>query len=258
MRNIAAIFHKELKTYFTSPIAYVLAAVFLVITGYFFYGMTVTFSNECLYYMQYASRYGGMPALNLNQQVIRGMFGLISFISLFIIPMLTMRLYAEEKRSGTMELLMTSPVRITETLLGKFFACFSLYAVIIGLTVLYQIILGVYGHPDWGPVLSGYLGTLLMGAAFIAVGIFASSVTESQIIAVVLGFGALLLFWVIGSASIFTRPGAGKIFSYLSILTHMLPFQKGVIDTQHILFYLSFIGFFLFLTVKVVESQRWR
>ena len=258
MRNIAAIFQKEIKTYFTSPIAYVLAAVFLVITGYFFYGMTVTFSNECLYYMQYASRYGGMPPLNLNQQVIRGMFGLISFISLFMIPMLTMRLYAEEKKSGTMELLMTSPLRITETLLGKFFACFVLYAIIIGLTVLYQVILGAYGHPDWGPVFSGYLGALLMGAAFIAVGIFASSLTESQIIAVVLGFGALLLFWVIGSAAIFTRPGAGKIFSYLSILTHMLPFQKGVIDTKDIIFFLGFVIFFLFVTVKVVESQRWR
>ncbi len=258
MRNIAAVFEKEMRTYFTSPIAYVLAAVFLVITGYFFYGMTVTFSNECLYYMQYASRYGGMPSLNLNQQVIRGMLGLISFISLFMIPMLTMRLYAEEKRSGTMELLMTSPMRITETLLGKFFACFVLYAVIVGLTVIYQLILAAYGSPEWGPVFSGYLGVLLMGAAFIAVGIFASSLTESQIIAVVLGFGALLLFWVIGSAAIFTRPGAGKVFSYLSILTHMLSFQKGVIDTQDIIFALGFIGFFLFLTVKVVESQRWR
>ncbi|HID95372.1 MAG TPA: ABC transporter permease [Candidatus Latescibacteria bacterium] len=259
MRNMLAIFQKEMRSYFISPIAYVLAAVFLVISGYFFYGIVVSFSNQSLYYVQYSSRYGmQMPPLNLNEQVIRGIFGLMSFISLFMIPMLTMRLYAEEKRSGTIELLMTSPLTTVQTLLGKFLACFVLYVLIIALTVIFMVILEIYGSPEWGPIISSYIGTLLMGAAFISVGIFASSLTENQIVAVVISFGALLMFWVIGSAVIFTGPGAGRVFSYLSIIEHIVDFHKGVIDTKDAVFYLSFTGFFLFLTYRTVESRSWR
>ncbi|HIE04029.1 MAG TPA: ABC transporter [Candidatus Latescibacteria bacterium] len=259
MRGFFAVFKKELHSYLTSPIAYVLAAVFLVLMGFLFRNLVMQFNAFCLTYFSQAARFGGqLPELNLNRIVVESFFGLLGFISLFMIPMLTMRLYAEEKKLGTFELLTTSPISNLQTILGKFSACFVLYAGTVGLTLVMMGLLDAYGEPDWGPIVSSYLGVLLLGASFVAIGILASSLTENQIVAVAISFGALLLFWLMGWASQFASGGLRKVMEYLSIIDHMEDFYKGVIDTKDVLFYLSFTFFSLFLTAVVLESRKWR
>jgi ABC-2 type transport system permease protein len=182
----------------------------------------------------------------------------MDFIWLMVVPMLTMRLFSEEKKSGTIELLMTSPLSTTQILLGKFFAALSLYMTIVALTLVYCLILELYGDPDWGPIWSAYLGYLLLGGTFIGVGVLASSLTENQIVAVLLAFGALLLLWLIDWSASFAGPTAAAILTYLSIIQHLQDFQRGVIDTGDVVFYLSLTFFTLFLTSRVLESRRWR
>ena len=182
----------------------------------------------------------------------------MDFIWLLVVPMLTMRLFAEEKKNGTMELLMTSPISSVQVLLGKFFACLSLYTIIVALTLVYCLILEIYGEPDWGPIFSAYLGYILLGGTFIAVGVLASALTENQIVAVLVSFGILLLLWLIDWSASFAGPTAAKILQHISIIEHLKDFQRGVIDTKDVIFYLSFIFFGLFLTTRVLESRRWR
>ena len=259
MGNFVAILQKELKTYLVSPIAYVVGAVFLLVSGFLFRNLVMQFNMWCMTYIQQAQRYGGqLPQLNLNEVVANGFFGLMSFISLFVVPLLTMRLVAEEKQSGTIELLMTSPLSNVQTILGKFASCFLLYTIIVGLSVFFMVLLEVYGNLDWGPILSAYVGVLLMGGTFVAVGVFASSLTENQIVAAVLSFAALLIFWVIGWAASFAGPTMGKVLTYLSLVEHIGDFQKGIIDTKDVIFYLSVMFFSLFSTLTVMESRRWR
>lgn len=259
MRNILAIYNKELRSYFVSPVAYVIAGVFLFLSGYLFRNILMQFNYWCLQFsQQQQSMQGGMPNLNLNEMVVTQFFGVMDFIWLMVVPMLTMRLLAEEKKNGTMELLMTSPISTVEVLLGKFFACLTLYMAIVALTLVYCGILEVYGDPDWGPIWSAYLGYLLLGGTFIGVGMLASSLTENQIVAVLLSFGALLLLWLIDWSASFAGPTAAKILQYLSIIGHLQDFQRGVIDTSDVIFYLSFIFFTLFVTSRVLESRRWR
>lgn len=256
MINIFPIFKRELKAYFVSPIAYVVFGVFLVLSGFFFYNMLLYFNLRCMQYMQYPSYYG--LDLNITEMVVRPLFHNMSIIILLVLPMFTMRLFSEEKRSGTIELLLTAPVTDLEVVLGKYLASLVIYLIMLGLTVLYPVIMAWVGEPDWGPVISGYIGLAFMGASFLAVGLFTSSCTRNQIVAAVLSFGALLLFWVIGWSSEFVGPTLGKVFSYLSIIEHAEDFVKGIYDTQHIVFYLSFIYLALFLTVRVLESSKWR
>ena len=260
MRNFLAIYTKEMRSYFVSPVAYVIAGVFLFLSGYLFRSILMQFNEACQQYSQYAQMMSaqGVPPPNLNQFVVINFFGFMDFIWLLVVPMLTMRLFAEEKKSGTIELLMTSPISTIEVLLGKFFACFSLYSLIVALTLLFCAILEFYGDPDWGPIWSAYLGYLLLGATFIGVGILASSLTENQIVAVLLAFGALLLLWLIDWSANFAGPTAAKILHYLSIIEHLQDFQLGVIDTKDVVFYLSFTFFTLFLTSRALESRRWR
>jgi len=259
MRNILAVFQKEMKLYFVSPIAYVVFTVFLLIAGYFFYSILRIFILMSMQSMQYASMYGmNMPAMNVNERVIRIFFHNLSVIMLFILPMITMRLYSEEKKSGTIELLMTSPITEIQTILGKYFAAFTLFFIMISLTVVYMIIIEIYGNPDWGPILTGYLGLLLMGGSFIAVGLLISTFTENQIIAAALTFGVFLILWVINWASSFTGPTIGKLLDYLSPLAHFDEFAKGVLDTKDLIFYLSFIFLGIFLTLRSLDSMKWR
>ncbi|MAN25019.1 MAG: ABC transporter permease [Gemmatimonadetes bacterium] len=259
MGNFIAIYSKELRSYFVSPVAYVIAGVFLFLSGFLFRSILMQFNLICLQLSQRAQQMGGaMPALNLNEMVVTQFFAVMDFIWLLIVPMLTMRLFAEEKKSGTIELLMTSPVTSVQILLGKFFACLTLYAAIVSLTLVYFLILEAYGSPDWGPIFSGYLGYLFLGATFISVGILASALTENQIIAVLLSFGILLLFWLIDWSASFAGPTAAKILQYVSFIEHLEDFQRGVIDSRDIVFYLSFTFFCLFLTTRVIESRRWR
>jgi len=260
MRNFLAIYTKELRSYFVSPVAYVIAAVFLFLSGYLFRNILMQFNYWCLQLSQRAQYMagGGMPNLNLNEMVVTQFFAVMDFIWLLVVPMLTMRLFAEEKKTGTIELLMTSPISTVQVLLGKFFACLTLYMLIVALTLVYCLILEVYGDPDWGPIWSAYLGYLLLGGTFVAVGILASSLTENQIVAVLLSFGALLLLWLIDWSASFAGPTAAKILQYLSIIQHLRDFQQGVIDTKDVVFYLSLIFFCLFVTTRVLESRRWR
>jgi ABC-2 type transport system permease protein len=259
MKNVLAILQKEMRTYFNSPIAYAVLVVFLLISGYFFYGILssfVEFSMRAAFQAQYYRM--SVPKMNVNEMAIRPLFQNLSVIFIFLLPMITMRLFAEEKRSGTIELLYTSPITRTETILGKYLAALALFVIMILLTMVHQAFFVIYGNPELGPVLAAYLGIFLMGASFLSLGLLISSLTENQIIAAVVGFGLFLLLWAIGWLASFAGPGLGKILSYLSIFEHFDDFAKGVIDTRDVIFYLSFTFFGLYLTYRSLESVRWR
>jgi gliding motility-associated transport system permease protein len=254
MRNVLVIFKKELKSYFASPIAYLLLTIFAVIFGFFFYSATRFFILQGMQ-MQMMGR--GMP-MDVNEYVIRPLLTNASVIGLFLIPMITMRLYAEEKRSGTIELLMTSPVRDLEIVLGKWLAALVLYAAILGISGINLGILYAFGRPDWKPILVGYLGLLLQGGCLLALGIFISTTTKNQIIAGGATFAVCLMLWVLDWVSAYDQSAWAKVIAYLSVVTHFEPFSKGVIDSKDVIFYLSMIFFGLFLTARSVESLRWR
>jgi ABC-2 type transport system permease protein len=252
VRNVLAIAHKELRSYFSSPIAYILIGFFLLPFGVFFYLYLGAFVKQSLQMAQF----GG--AMNVNQQVIRYVLQNASVIILFVMPMITMRTYSEEKRSGSIELLLTSPVTDVEIILGKFFGALGLYIAMLAVTLLYMAILFVYGNPEWRPLVAAYLGLLLMGASFISIGLLISSTTNNQIVAGVVTFVVFLLFWIIGWFAETAGPTVGPITSWLSITEHFDDFSKGIIDTKHVLYYLSLITFGLFLTAKSVDTERWR
>ena len=255
MSNVLAIAQKELRSYFVSPIAYVVIGLFAVLFGVFFLS---SLSFILLVSLQ-AGMMQGAPPINLNEYMIRPLFGNTGVILLFVLPMITMRSYAEETRSGTIELLLSSPLTDMEIILGKFLGALTLYAMMLAVTGVHMGFLFYYGEPELAPVLSGYLGLLLMGASFISIGLLISSATKNQVVAGMITFAVLLLFWVI---SWLGNPAAGstssQVLAYLSVLDHFDDFSKGVIDTSHLVYYLSFITFGLFLTAKSVDSVRWR
>jgi ABC-2 type transport system permease protein len=256
MRNIWIIMSKELKIYFISPIAYVVMAVFLAITDFLFYAITVNYSFLSSQVMR---SQGFLPQLNLQQMVFRPTYLNMSVVLLLIMPLLTMRLFAEEKKSRTAELLMTSPVTITEIVLGKFLAAFGVFALMLLLTLHMPLIIAVIGRVDWVPLLPNYVGLLLLGGVFLSLGLFASALTENQIVAAVLSLGIFLLLWLIGvTAQTAGTTGAGAVISYLSMTDHLDNFTKGLLDTRDIVYFGSLILFGLFLTHRVVESQRWK
>jgi len=192
--------------------------------------------------------------------VMRPLFTNMSVVLLFFMPMLTMRLFAEEKRSGTMELLLTYPVRDGEVLAGKFLAAGGLYIVLLGLTVLYPGLVAYFtqGRLEWGPILTGYLGLILVGGTFLAIGLLISSLTENQIVAGFATFGVLLAFWVIGWGAESAGGNLRTVLQYLSITEHMDPFTRGLVDTKDLVYYGSAIALALFLTLRSLESKRWR
>jgi ABC-2 type transport system permease protein len=252
VRNVLAIAEKELRSYFASPMAYVIIGFFLLPFGVFFYLYLQLFVQNSMGMNQFGGN------MNVNQQVIRLVLQNASVIILFIMPMITMRTYSEEKRSGTIELLLTSPVSDVEIILGKFFGALGLYAAMLLVTLLYMAILFVYGNPEWKPLIAAYLGLLLMGAAFVSIGLLISSTTNNQIVAGVVTFVVFLLFWIVGWFADSAGPTLGPITSYLSITEHFDDFSKGIIDTKHVIYYLSLITFGLFLTAKSVDTERWR
>jgi ABC-2 type transport system permease protein len=254
MRNTCTIFRKELKSYFASPIAYLLLVVFALIFGYIFYVATAMFVSRGLQ----SQMLGGGSPMDMNEWIIRPLLSNISVVGLFMIPMITMRLFAEEKRSGTIELLMTSPVRDIEIILGKWFAAMALYASILGISALNLVFLFIHGKPDWRPILVGYLGLLLQGGALLAVGAFISTLTRNQIIAGGATFAVCLLLWILDWVSSYEMAAWAKVVSYLSVVTHFESFSKGVLDTKDVVFYVSAIFLGLFLTARSMESLRWR
>jgi ABC-2 type transport system permease protein len=229
-------------------------AVFALIFGYFFYAAVAIFVTRS-FESQMMGR--GMP-MDLNEWVVRPLMMNVSVIGLFLIPMITMRLFAEEKRSGTIELLMTSPVRDLEIILGKWLAAVTMYACILGMSALNLAFLFVYGKPDWKPIVVGYLGLVLQGGCLLAVGAFVSTLTKNQIIAAGATFAACLMLWILDWVTAYETASWARVAAYLSVVTHFEPFSKGVLDSKDIIFYLSVIFLGLFLTARSMEALRWR
>jgi ABC-2 type transport system permease protein len=254
MSNTITIWRKELQSYFRSPIAYGVMAFFALIAGYFFYVAVVFFVRASVQ----SSMMGQSQPMSVIESVVRPLLSNISVIGLFLIPMITMRLFAEEKRSGTIELLVTSPVKDLAIIMGKFLAALTLYAAMLGLSLLSMATLFLYGKPDLRPMMVGYLGLLLLGGSLLAIGTFISTCTKNQIVAGVAGFSVCLMLWVLDWLSSFQDSVAGKVFSYISVLQHFDSFSKGVIDSRDVIYYLSAIFIGLFLTARSLESLRWR
>jgi len=253
MRNVLTIAGKELRAYFASPIGYTVIGLFALIYGFFFYALLSFFNRQS------AQMSMGMgSSMNMNQMLIAPLLSNASVIVLFVLPMITMRTYAEEKRSGTIELLLTSPVTDIQIILGKFLGAMSLYAAVLAVTFVHTGLLFLYGNPEWKPVITGYLGLLLMGGCFLSVGLLISSLTRNQIVAGMVTFAVFLMLWVINWVGTFAGPTMQSVLSHLSITDHFDDFAKGVIDTKHLVYYVSFIALGLFLTAKSVDSERWR
>lgn len=255
MSNILAIANKELRSYFNSPIAYAVIGFFAFAFGFMFWVFLRGFVDQSM-----RMSMGGMGGtVNVNQMMIRPLVMQISVIVLFMLPMVTMRAYAEEKRSGTMELLLTAPLTDLQIILGKFLGATLLYAAMLAVTLPCMAVLFAYGNPDWQPVATSYLGLFLLGSSFIAFGLFISSLTQNQIIAGVLTFVLLLMLLLVGWLRDFlTSQTALTIVSALSIFEHFDDFTKGVLDTKHLVYYASVITFGLFLTARSVDGERWR
>jgi ABC-2 type transport system permease protein len=256
MSNILAIAHKELKAYFSGPIAYIVIGLWALLYGYFFVAILSYFVRQSMQMGQMGMQ--GPQAMNLNQQLIRPLLQNVLILILFLMPMVTMRSYSEEKRSGTIELLLTSPLTDFQIILGKFLGAMALYACMLAVTLIHVGLLFVYGRPEWKPIVTAYVGLLLMGGCFISLGLFISSLTKNQIVAGMVTFAVFLLLWIITWIGSFSGPTADKVTQYLSIVDHYDDFGKGVIDTTHFVYYISFITFGLFLTAKSVDSERWR
>lgn len=254
MSGTWTICRKELNSYFSSPVAYAVMALYALIFGFFFYSATAYFVEASMQ----SQMSGRSFPMNINEMIIRPVLMNTSVIGLFLIPMITMRLFAEEKRSGTIELLITSPITDLAIIVGKWLAAVILYASVQAVASLSLVYLFAWGKPDWKPMLVGYLGMLLQGAALIAIGAFLSTTTRNQIIAGTAGFVISLLLWVIEWVSQFDTSATGKVISYLSVVTHFEPFTKGVIDIKDVVFFLSMIFLGLFLSARSLESLRWR
>jgi ABC-2 type transport system permease protein len=255
MNNILAIAHKELKSYFSTPIAYVVIGFFALLFGYFFYAMLVIFNQQSA---QLGGAEGG--AVDINQQLIRPLFLNASVILLFVLPLITMRTYSEEKRSGTIELLLTSPVTDVEIILGKFLGAMALYGAMLAITVIHMLVLFSYANPkpEWTVPVIGYIGLLLMGGCFISVGLLISSLTKNQIVSGMVTFAVFLLLWVINWIASFTGPTTQSVLNYLSITDHFDDFTRGIVDTKHLIYYFSVMSFGLFLTARSVDTERWK
>ena len=254
MSNILAIAQKELKSYFASPIAYVVIGLFALMFGFFYYTLLGIFIEQG---MRMMGLQGG-PTQNVNEQMIRPLFLNASVLLLFVLPMITMRTYSEEKRSGTIELLLTAPLTDFDIIMGKFLGAMALYAAMLAVTLVHVGVLFFFGTPEWIPIATGYLGLLLMGGCFISIGLLISSFTRNQIVAVMATFAVFLLLWVINWAGPLTGPRTQAVLEYLSITSHLDDFTRGIIDTKHVIYYVSFIAFGLFLTARAVDAERWR
>lgn len=258
MRNFFFILTKEVRSYFYSPVAFVVITIFAMLIGYYFYNIFAAFSTMSFQAQTdplVASQYG---ALNVTEFVVRPFFGVVSIVMLIMLPMLTMRSLSEEKKTGTIELLLTYPLKDIELVLGKFAGCMGIFAIMLSLSLPCLLLVAFFGDPEWGVIVSGYGGLFLMGGAFIALGLFMSSLTENQIIAAVLSFASLMTLYMIGSSAGFVGEKMGAFLEYVSIHSHFDTFARGVLDTSDITYYLLFAVFFLFLSMHSLESKRWR
>ena len=235
LSNVGPIYRREIRSYFQSPVAYVVIVVFLAIVGWFF--------TSDLFLINVAS--------------LRIVFELVPLVFLFFVPAITMRLLAEEKKSGTLELLATRPVRDVEIVLGKFFAAWTLLAAALAPTLIYLITLSALGSPDPGPVITGYLGLLLMGGVYIAIGIFASSITENQIVAFIVSLLIILALFMADKVLVFVPPAVASTLEFISIDYHFENIERGVIDSRNLIYFGSVLGFALLLATTSLERRKW-
>jgi ABC-2 type transport system permease protein len=263
MRNTLAIAGKETRVYLTTWTSYALFGAFLMITAFFFQRLVIEFQFRAMQYMQMQAQ-GAMEQMNLTDWVMGPLFMNMVVFFLFMLPILTMRLISEEKKGKTLELLMTTPVRPVEIVLGKYLSALTIMSIMLGLTVVFPVLLHIFGGTetgvsplDWRSIGTGYLGMFLLGSAFVAVGLFASSISESQIVSVIVGFAVLLMFYVIGLAARGQEGFWQHFFQYLSINTHLEGFVRGVVRVPDVVYYLSLCFAGLFLSFRVVEAQRW-
>jgi ABC-2 type transport system permease protein len=254
MRNVYAVFKREVKAYFTQPMAYVMMGGFLLVVGFFYYVQFQFFLRLSFAAMRHTV---GTEELDIGRLVVSATIDTIGVVSIFTLPLLTMRLWAQEKRSGTVELLLTWPLRGGEIVLGKFFAALVVYAVLLLLTLLGVFLTATFATLDPGPIFSGYLGTFLLGAALLALGFWCSTWTESQLVACACAWAAFLFFWLINLPADFVGK-LGPVLTHLSFATHYEKLVKGVIDTQDVVYFVLFTLFCLFLTLRALEATRWR
>lgn len=254
MNPIVVIAQKELRSYLVSPVAWVVATVFLLVTGLLFYNILWWYTGVSFQLMQAPE---GAGQVNVNRMVFAPTFQNVAVTLLLLVPIVTMRLLAEEKKSRTSHLLLTSPVRLGEIVGGKFAAALVLLSVILLSTVYMPFLVWLYGALDWGPIATGYLGLVLLTAACTALGLFASSLTENQIVAAVVTFGLLLTFWILGWLG---QQGGdwAEALGHLSLTGHLEGFLQGTIQLSDVVYYLSLTAFGLFLSHRVLDSNRWR
>ncbi|PKN63690.1 MAG: ABC transporter permease [Deltaproteobacteria bacterium HGW-Deltaproteobacteria-15] len=255
MRGMLAVLRKELTIFVSSPIFYAALFIFLLLTGYFFYSTVVGYS---LISLQASSNPYLVERLNISDMFLKPFFADIAIILLLMLPLISMRTYAEEKKTGTIELLFTYPISDAAVLAGKFAAAVIILIIMLAGTVPSLLLLASIAKLEWGLVLSGYLGLMLMGASFLALGVFASSITENQIVAAVISFGLLLLFWVLGWGSRLAGPLMQEVIKQISVVDHLESFVEGLVDTRDLIFYLLFSFFWLFLTLRFLHSRFWR
>jgi len=255
--NVWALASKELRSYFVSPIAYVVLAGYLLLNGWFFWIYLAEFSR---YVSIYSSMQRGdfLAQLNLNQMVMAPLLQNMVVIFLILLPLVTMRLFAEERSRRTDELLLTSPISTLEITLGKFLGAGLFFLIMVGCTAVYPAVLLWFGNPEIGPILTGYLGVVLVGLSFIALGLFTSTLTDNQIVAAVSAFAVLLLFFAIGWAGNAVGQTTGAVLTYLSLTEHLQNMVQGLMVGQDLVYYLTVIAFALFLTQRSLESLRWR
>jgi ABC-2 type transport system permease protein len=237
LRNTLIIAKKEAKAYFSSPMAYVIGAVFLSLTGYMFVSSV---SNP------------------FPEATIRGWVVTSTFIFVLWSPVLTMRLLAEEQKLGTLELLMTSPVKDYEVVIGKYLATLLILSGTLFPTIWYVILLFWFGSPDLWPILTSYLGLMLFGGATLAIGLLASSLTSNQVLAAVMSFGLLLLLTLTNNAALVTIGLSATILEEVSLIAHFEDFARGIVDVGNVIYYLSVIAIFVFAAIRSLESRRWR
>lgn len=243
MTRILAIMTRELRSYFVSPIAYIITSMFLMVNAILF--IVLAYNMQ---FPQYAN-YLPYDFVFLN----------IQYMFFLMAPLLTMKLFAEEKHTGTIELLMTSPVTEFQVVLGKFLAVLTTLTVMLLMTLQYPLILLRFGNPDVGAIISGYVGLFLFCMPFIAIGLFTSTLTKNQIIASVLCFSILMIVMLVPALDLFINDDTiKKVTQYLSVMEHYEDFVKGIIDTKAIVFYLSLTIFFLFLSVRSLETAKWK
>lgn len=255
MKGFFPVYRKEMYRVFASPIFYVVDFIFVALAGFFFYSMVASYS---LLGFQAGRNPFMAQQLNLTEMVLEPFWGSTGIVLLLMVPLITMRLFAEEKKTGTVELLLTYPISDRGAVLGKYAAALSVVTLMLTGTLPAMVVLSVFTTPPWATIFSGYLGLFLMSSAFVSLGLFASSLTRSQIIAAAASFGALLLLWIIGWAQSLAGPTLGSVLAYLSLLSHFENFSKGVLDSRDFLFYLLFVTLFLFATLRVLESRHWR